>query len=137
MQFGLPAINGLAIGITAILVGLIILILPHILNYFVGGLLIVSGGIGIAGGSVFPGVISIIIGIIILIFPHVVNYLVGIYLILLGVWFIFAASSLIIGIVTIGVGIFVMFFPDILNFIFGIYLIAAGIIAIGHYLKWF
>jgi|GEM_PF-3944048 hypothetical protein len=47
MQFGLPAINGSAIGIIAILVGLIILIFPHILNYFVGGLLIVSGGIGI------------------------------------------------------------------------------------------
>jgi uncharacterized membrane protein HdeD (DUF308 family) len=90
-----------------------------------------------SGGSALPGVISIIIGIIVLVFPHIVNYLVGIYLILLGLWFIFAASSLIIGIVTIGVGIFVMFFPDILNFIFGIYLIAAGIIAIGHYLRWF
>lgn len=93
MQFALPAVNGLIIGIIAIVVGLIILIFPHILNYFIGGLLIATGAIGIAGGSVLPGIISIIIGIIILIFPHVINYLVGIYLVLLGVWFILAASA--------------------------------------------
>jgi hypothetical protein len=137
LEFSLPAVHGLTIGIIAIVAAIIIFIFPHILNYIIGILLIASGAIWIAGGAVLPGILSILLGILILIFPHILNYLVAIYLILLGLWFIFAASGLIIGIISIGVGILIVFVPDILNIVFGAYLLVAGFIAIAHYYGWF
>ncbi len=137
LQFSLPAIHGLIIGLIAAAVGIIILIFPHILNYVIGALMIATGAIWLAGGSVPPGILSILLGIVVLIFPHILNYLVAVYLGLLGLWFIFASSALIVGLLTVGVAIVLAIFPDILNYVFGIYLIAAGFIAVGHYYKWF
>ncbi len=80
-QLGIPAINGLIIGIIAIVAGIVIIIFPHILNYLIGIFMIASGAIWIAGGGFIPGAVSIILGIIILVFPHIISSLVGIYLI--------------------------------------------------------
>jgi len=135
----LPAISGLWAEIIAIILGVLVMLLPSILNYIIGGIFIASGVFLMIGGSWLPGAVAVIIGIIIFIFPAILNYLVGIYLILLGLWYIIALGSaaLIPGIISLIFGVVVMIFPAVLNYLFGIYLIVTGFVAIGKYQGWF
>lgn len=137
LQFGLPPINSLIIGIIAV-------VAEHHYYSFPAHQQLRHQHLNVSGWrhmdyrrGLLPGIVSIALGIIVLVFPHILNYLAGLYLILLALWFIFAISSLIIDLITIAVGIIVMVFPDILNYVFGIYLLITGLIAIGHYYGWF
>jgi hypothetical protein len=75
--------------IIAIIAGILILLVPRILNYTVAVYLLVIGVLGLLhtgfGYGVRPeSIIALVAGILILIKPSILNYVVGIYLILLG-----------------------------------------------------
>lgn len=73
----------------AIVAGVVILLVPRILNYAIAVYLLLIGALGILqfvyGHVIRPmTVISIVAGVVILIKPSILNYVVGIYLILVG-----------------------------------------------------
>jgi uncharacterized membrane protein HdeD (DUF308 family) len=75
--------------IVAIIAGILILLVPRILNYTVAVYLLVVGVLGLLHTGHWHGVrpqaiIALVAGILILIKPSILNYVVGIYLILLG-----------------------------------------------------
>jgi hypothetical protein len=75
--------------IIAIIAGIVILLVPRVLNYAVAIYLLLIGALGLLhlghGRSVDPQVvIAIVAGILILIKPSILNYVVGGYLILFG-----------------------------------------------------
>ena len=76
--------------VVAIVVGILVLLVPRILNYAVATYLLVVGVIGVLhfwyGQTIRPQTIAALVaGILILVKPAVLNYVVGIYLILIGV----------------------------------------------------
>jgi hypothetical protein len=75
--------------IVAIIAGILILLVPRILNYTVAVYLLVVGVLGLLNTGTWHGVrpqsiIALVAGILILIKPSILNYVVGIYLILFG-----------------------------------------------------
>ena len=75
--------------IVAIVTGIVILLVPRVLNYAVAIYLLLIGILGLFfsryGPAVNPQVvIAIVAGILILLKPAILNYVVGIYLILFG-----------------------------------------------------
>lgn len=75
--------------VVAIIAGILILLLPRILNYAVATYLIVVGTLGLLHGwygyTIKPQtLIALVAGILILIKPTILNYVIGIYLILIG-----------------------------------------------------
>ena len=73
----------------ALIAGIVILLVPRVLNYTIAIYLLVVGALGLLHGmyghSVRPQVvIAIVAGALILIKPAILNYVVGIYLILYG-----------------------------------------------------
>lgn len=75
--------------VVAIIAGVVILLVPRILNYAIAAYLLLIGALGVLqffyGQAIRPmPVISIVAGVIILIKPAILNYVVGIYLILVG-----------------------------------------------------
>jgi hypothetical protein len=75
--------------VAAIIAGVVVLLVPRILNYAVAAYLLVVGTLGLLhflyGHAVRPQtVISLVAGVLILIRPNILNYVVGIYLILIG-----------------------------------------------------
>ena len=76
--------------VVAIVAGILVLLVPRILNYAVATYLLVIGILGVLhfwyGHSVRPqAVAALVAGILILVKPAILNYVVGIYLILVGV----------------------------------------------------
>ncbi len=75
--------------VLAIIAGLVVLLVPRILNYAIAAYLLAIGALGLLyffyGQSIRPmTVISLVAGMLILIKPNILNYVVGIYLILVG-----------------------------------------------------
>ncbi|MBK1722393.1 hypothetical protein CKO23_09060 [Thiocystis violacea] len=75
--------------VVAIIAGLVILLVPRVLNYAIAAYLLLIGALGVLhffyGQAIRPmTVISIVAGVLILIKPAILNYVVGIYLILVG-----------------------------------------------------
>jgi hypothetical protein len=75
--------------IVAIIAGVVILLVPRVLNYTVAVYLLVVGVLGLLHTGYWHGVrpqtiIALVAGILILIKPSILNYVVGIYLILFG-----------------------------------------------------
>ena len=75
--------------VVAIVAGIVILLVPRVLNYVVAVYLLLVGALGLLqsryGHSVSPqAVIAIVAGVLILIKPAILNYVIGIYLILFG-----------------------------------------------------
>jgi hypothetical protein len=73
----------------AIVAGVVVLVVPRILNYAVAAYLLVVGTLGLLhflyGHAIRPQtVIALVAGVLILIKPNILNYVVGIYLILIG-----------------------------------------------------
>ena len=76
--------------VVAIVAGILVLLVPRILNYAVATYLLVVGVLGVLhfwyGHTVRPqAVAALVAGILILVKPAILNYVVGIYLILVGV----------------------------------------------------
>ena len=76
--------------LVAIVVGILILVVPRILNYAVATYLLVVGVLGVLhfwyGNTIKPqAVVALVAGILILVKPTILNYVIGIYLILIGV----------------------------------------------------
>jgi hypothetical protein len=75
--------------LVAIIAGLVVLLLPRVLNYAVATYLLVVGALGLLhfsyGQPIRPQtVISLVAGLLILVRPNILNYVIGIYLILIG-----------------------------------------------------
>lgn len=75
--------------IVAIVAGIVVLLVPRVLNYAVAAYLLVVGTLGLLhvyyGQSLRPQtVIALVAGVLILIKPNILNYVIGIYLILIG-----------------------------------------------------
>jgi hypothetical protein len=75
--------------VVALVAGILILLVPRVLNYAVAVYLLVVGALGLVhawyGHSVRPqAVIALVAGVLVLIKPAILNYVVGIYLILFG-----------------------------------------------------
>jgi uncharacterized membrane protein HdeD (DUF308 family) len=75
--------------VAAIIAGIVVLLVPRVLNYAVAVYLLVVGTLGVLHS--FYGhairtqtVISLVAGVLILIKPAILSYVVGIYLILIG-----------------------------------------------------
>lgn len=73
----------------ALLIGVLILLVPRLLNYAVAAYLLLVGLVGVLAfwaGHPVPSeaVIALLAGILILIRPNLLAYVVGLYLILLG-----------------------------------------------------
>jgi hypothetical protein len=73
----------------AIVAGVLVLVVPRILNYAVAAYLLVVGTLGLLhflyGHPIRPQtVIALVAGVLILLKPNILNYVVGIYLILIG-----------------------------------------------------
>ena len=73
----------------AIVAGVVVLVVPRILNYAVAAYLLVVGTLGLLhflyGHAIRPQtVIALVAGVLILLKPNILNYVVGIYLILIG-----------------------------------------------------
>ncbi len=76
--------------LAAIVAGIVVLLVPRILNYAVATYLLVVGVLGILhfwyGYTIRPqAVVALVAGILILVKPTILNYVIGIYLILIGV----------------------------------------------------
>jgi hypothetical protein len=76
--------------LVAIVAGILVLLIPRILNYAVATYLLVIGILGALhfwyGHGIRPqAVVALVAGILILVKPAILNYVVGIYLILIGV----------------------------------------------------
>lgn len=81
-QWPLPAV-------AAIIAGLVVLLVPRVLNYAVAAYLIFIGAFGVLryfyGTPVSSqSVIALAAGVLVLIKPEILSYVVGIYLILIG-----------------------------------------------------
>jgi len=81
-QWPLPAI-------AAMIAGLVILLVPRVLNYTIAAYLILVGTFGLVryfyGSAVSAqSIISLAAGILVLIKPEVLSYVVGVYLLLIG-----------------------------------------------------
>jgi hypothetical protein len=75
--------------VAAIVAGIVILLVPRVLNYAIAAYLLVVGTLGVlyflyGHGIRAQAVIALVAGVLILIKPTILNYVVGIYLILLG-----------------------------------------------------
>ncbi|EXJ13818.1 DUF3096 domain-containing protein [Imhoffiella purpurea] len=75
--------------VVAIVAGVVILLVPRVLNYTVAAYLLLIGALGLMhyfhGQPIRPmAVISVAAGALILIKPAILNYVVGIYLVLAG-----------------------------------------------------
>ncbi|WP_425338422.1 DUF3096 domain-containing protein [Thiorhodococcus minor] len=75
--------------VVAIIAGVVVLLVPRILNYAIAAYLLLIGALGVLqffyGQAIRPmPVLSIVAGAIVLIKPAILNYVVGIYLILVG-----------------------------------------------------
>lgn len=75
--------------VAAIIAGVVVLLVPRILNYAVAAYLLVVGTLGLlpflsGHGFHLQAVISLVAGVLILIWPAILNYVIGIYLILTG-----------------------------------------------------
>jgi len=75
--------------VLAIVAGVVVLLVPRVLNYVVAAYLLVIGALGLLhafyGQAVRPqAVIALVAGVLILIRPAILSYVVGIYLIVLG-----------------------------------------------------
>jgi hypothetical protein len=73
----------------AIIAGIVVLLVPRVLNYAVAAYLLVIGSLGLLhfyyGQGIRPQtVIALVAGVLILIRPAILRYVVGIYLILVG-----------------------------------------------------
>ena len=73
----------------AIVAGVVVLVVPRILNYAVAAYLLLVGTLGLLhflyGHAIRPQtVIALVAGVLILIKPNILSYVVGIYLILIG-----------------------------------------------------
>ena len=76
--------------LVAIVAGVLVLMVPRILNYAVATYLLVVGVLGVLhfwyGNTIRPqAVVAVVAGVLILVKPAILNYVVGIYLILIGV----------------------------------------------------
>ncbi len=76
--------------LVAIVAGILVLLVPRMLNYAVATYLLVVGVLGALhfwyGQTIRPqAVAALVAGILILVKPTILNYVVGIYLILIGV----------------------------------------------------
>ena len=76
--------------LVAIVAGILVLLVPRILNYAVATYLLVVGVLGALhfwyGNTIRPqAVVALVAGILILVKPAILNYVIGIYLILIGV----------------------------------------------------
>lgn len=76
--------------VTAMIAGLLILLVPRLLNYAIAIYLLVVGLLGLLhvwnGHSVqFHALIALVAGILILVKPAILSYVVGIYLLTVGV----------------------------------------------------
>jgi hypothetical protein len=75
--------------VAAIVAGVVVLLVPRVLNYAVAAYLLVVGVLGLLyyfqGQTMRPQTpIAIVAGILILLKPNILSYVVGIYLILVG-----------------------------------------------------
>jgi len=75
--------------VAALSAGVVVLLVPRILNYAVAAYLLVIGTLGLLhffyGQAVRPqAIIALVAGVVILLRPHTLSYAVGIYLILVG-----------------------------------------------------
>jgi len=75
--------------VAALVAGILVLLVPRILNYAIAAYLILVGVIGLLdlfdARTLQPqSVIALVAGILILIKPNILNYVVGVYLILIG-----------------------------------------------------
>ena len=75
--------------VVAIVAGIVVLLMPRVLNYAVAVYLLVVGALGLLhavyGHGIRPqAIIALVAGVLVLIRPAVLNYVVGIYLILVG-----------------------------------------------------
>ncbi|MBK1719020.1 DUF3096 domain-containing protein [Thiocystis violacea] len=75
--------------VVAIVAGVVVLLVPRVLNYAVATYLLIVGALGVMhvyyGQTIRPmTVISIVAGLIILLKPAILSYVIGIYLILAG-----------------------------------------------------
>jgi hypothetical protein len=75
--------------VVAIVAGLVVLLVPRVLNYAVAAYLLVVGVLGLLlyfqGQTLRPQTpIAIVAGVLILLKPNILSYVVGIYLILVG-----------------------------------------------------
>ncbi len=73
----------------AIVAGVVVLVVPRVLNYAVAAYLLVVGTLGLLhylyGHAIRPQtVIALVAGVLILLKPNILSYVVGIYLILIG-----------------------------------------------------
>jgi hypothetical protein len=77
--------------VAAIIAGVVILLVPRVLNYAVAVYLLVIGGFGLLhffyGQSIRPQTIfALVAGVLVLIKPNIIGYVVGVYLILTGLF---------------------------------------------------
>jgi hypothetical protein len=76
-------------GIVALLAGVIVLLVPRLVNYAVGAYLLFVGALGVLPllhrhGISPQAVLALVAGILVLVRPAILNYVVGAYLVLLG-----------------------------------------------------
>ena len=75
--------------VAAIVAGVVVLLVPRVLNYAVAAYLLLVGTLGLLhylyGHPVRPqGVIALVAGVLILVRPTILNYVIGIYLVVIG-----------------------------------------------------
>jgi uncharacterized membrane protein YjjB (DUF3815 family) len=75
--------------VIALVAGLVVLLLPRVLNYAVAAYLLAVGAFGLLshyyGQPIRPQtLIALVAGVLILVRPNILSYVVGIYLILVG-----------------------------------------------------
>jgi hypothetical protein len=89
MDISTPFQNFPLHAVAAIVAGVVVLLVPRILNYAVAAYLLLVGALGLlpflsGQGIHLQAVISLVAGVLILVWPAILNYVVGIYLILIG-----------------------------------------------------
>jgi hypothetical protein len=75
--------------IAAMIAGIVILLVPRVLNYAIAAYLLLVGVLGLLPllhgyGVRPPALIALVAGVLVLVRPNIVSYVVGIYLILIG-----------------------------------------------------
>lgn len=84
------ALNNFPIeALAALIAGILVLLVPRILNYVVAAYLLLVGIAGVLGAWYghslsLQALIALVAGVLILVRPAILNYVVGIYLILFG-----------------------------------------------------
>lgn len=80
------------LAVIALIAGILLLLLPGMLNLIVAIYLIVVGAWGLisSGLSLIP-LVALVAGILILVMPRLLNYIVAIYLIVVGIMGLIAA----------------------------------------------